>query len=268
MNITERICSNGHGWISPSFLVVHSTADPGADSYTLWRYWSSGQTQYQVHYCVDWKGICYHCVPDTAKAYHCGNGNSVSIGIEICEVRNSQDFIKSWNYAVDAVATILKKKGWGTDRMKSHQYMSRTYGGSDHTDPIPYFLRYGKTWDQFVSAVKAKLNPAPAKKEETKEVFDMAECIFFLEDDHKLPNGKVFPAYSRIFWTQDRGCVFCGAEAGGSAKTDGTIKLLKKIGVPVINSNSKTANWITEAYKLTDPSARATFGDTTLAWNR
>lgn len=154
MEIEERICSEGHGWIDPRYLVIHSTADPGADADTLCRYWESGQTSYQVHYCVDWEGRCYHCVPDDAKAWHCGNGNSVSIGIEVCEPSDDGDLADSWRYAVEAASQILVSHGWDVSQMVSHHWMSDNYGGSDHTDPDEFFERCGHTWDEFVEAVE------------------------------------------------------------------------------------------------------------------
>jgi hypothetical protein len=156
MVIEERICSDGHGSIEPELLVVHSTSDPGADADTLCRYWESGQTDYQVHYCVDWLGQCYHCVPDDRKAWHCGNGNFVSIGIEICEPpegASQDDLDASWRYAVEACSQILVAHGWGPEDMRSHHWMSEHYGGSDHTDPDEYFERLGHTWGEFVDAV-------------------------------------------------------------------------------------------------------------------
>ena len=157
MEIEERICSDGHGWIEPELLVVHSTSDPGADADTLWRYWDSGQTSYQVHYCVDWEGVCIHAVPDDRKAWHCGNGNFVSIGIEICEPpegASQDDLDASWRYAVEACSLILVAHGWGPEDMRSHHWMSEHYGGSDHTDPDEYFERLGHTWGEFVEAVR------------------------------------------------------------------------------------------------------------------
>lgn len=157
VEIDERICSDGHGSIEPELLVVHSTSDPGADADTLCRYWESGQTDYQVHYCVDWLGRCYHCVPDDRKAWHCGNGNFISIGIEICEPpegASQDDLDASWRYAVEACSAILVAHGWGPEDMRSHHRMSEHYGGSDHTDPDEYFERLGHTWGEFVEAVR------------------------------------------------------------------------------------------------------------------
>lgn len=250
MDIQEKICSTGHGALSPIYLVVHSTADPGADAHTLWRYWSSGRTQYQVHYTCDWKGVCYHCMPDSAKAWHCGNGNGVSIGIEVCEVSDPGDFEDSWRYAVDSVATILKKHGWGVDRIKSHDWMSRNYGGSDHTDPIPYFNRYGRSWDEFVSDVREEMS---GKKPDEKKEFKMAECIFYCEDAH-----EGYPYGARVWWNHETGFKFLGNKT-----SVGSTNFLKLCGLPVVGSKSSEP-YLKEAYILTQPEAKKTYKDLTI----
>ena len=42
--------------------------------------------------------------------------------------------------------------------MHPHLWFSQTYGGSDHTDPFPYFTRYGQTWEGFVNLTQQYLN--------------------------------------------------------------------------------------------------------------
>lgn len=159
MEIIERIVSNGHGPAHPSYLVIHDTDDPGADANRLWEWWNSraGRIQgYQVHYVVDWNGTLIHAVPDDRKAWHCGNGNVRSIGLEICVPKDASLYPRVWEYAVEAAKTILDRKGWGTDRMVSHKYAADTWGGSDHQDPIAFFARMGHTWDDFVAAVNGQ----------------------------------------------------------------------------------------------------------------
>lgn len=159
MDIIERIVSNGHGPADPRFLVIHDTDDPGADANRLWAWWDSenGRIQgYQVHYVVDWNGTLIHAVPDDRKAWHCGNGNSRSIGLEICVPKDASLYPQVWQYAVEAAKTILNKHGWSTDRMVSHKYAADTWGGSDHQDPIAFFAKMGHTWGDFVAAVNGQ----------------------------------------------------------------------------------------------------------------
>lgn len=43
----------------------------------------------------------------------------------------------------------------GIDRMISHNDARMRWGGSDHTDPLEYFMQYGKSWNQFKAEVAA-----------------------------------------------------------------------------------------------------------------
>lgn len=160
--IREDIVNNGHGALSPSFLAVHSTANPGATAKNHRDLWSRGW-DYAVHYTSDWREA-YHTVPDNRLCWQVGNGNPTCVGIEICEATNKNDFERGIQIAADVCAQILRKRGWGVDRMHPHQWFSQMYGGSDHTDPYPYFARWGYSWNQFVALVKSKLNNPTANQ--------------------------------------------------------------------------------------------------------
>lgn len=161
--VQRKIVRNGVGDFTgnnPVYLVIHSTANEGATAANHVTYWSGLEdTGVYAHAVVDWTEA-YQCVEFTRKCYHCGNGNAYSIGIEICEPTsgNTTQFNACWSNAVTAVVEIMNTMGWtSTSCLKSHKYMSETFGGSDHTDPVSYFATYGKTFDDFVSAVATEL---------------------------------------------------------------------------------------------------------------
>ena len=56
MRIKENIVSWGHGSLSPSYICIHETANPGATAWNHVCYWSGDDT-YAVHYVMDWDGI-------------------------------------------------------------------------------------------------------------------------------------------------------------------------------------------------------------------
>ena len=152
----EQIISNGHGYITPSYLVIHETADPGATAKQLMAYWRNNPNAYVVHYTMDLDGdVVYHAMADNRKAWHVGNGNSRTVGIELCHATNKSDFNKQWKEAVKWAGDYLNAKGWGIDRLLSHNDCRLKWGGTDHTDPISYFETYGKSWSQFKAAVQA-----------------------------------------------------------------------------------------------------------------
>ena len=159
ISIRQDIVNDGHGPLNPSMLAVHSTANPGATARNHRDLWSRGY-DYAVHYTSDWCEA-YHTVPDNRMCWQVGNGNATCVGIEICEATNKTDFDRGIQIAADVCAQILRKHGWGVDRMHPHQWFSQVYGGSDHTDPFPYFNRFGYSWNAFVRLVQDKMNNKP-----------------------------------------------------------------------------------------------------------
>lgn len=156
MQIKSDMVSNGHGPLSPSYVVIHETANPGATARNHVDYWKRNP-DYAVHYVGDWTGIAWHCVPDDKLCWQVGNGNSHVVGIELCHATNKADFDKVWRLGVEWAAWALKHFGWGTDRLLSHNDCTRIWGGSDHTDPIGYFAEHGKTWEQFKADVASEM---------------------------------------------------------------------------------------------------------------
>lgn len=151
----ERIVANGHGSLNASYLVIHETANPGASDDNHVTYWSNNPA-YAVHYVMDVDGSSvFHAMADNRKAWHVGNGNAYTVGIELCHATNQADFNKQWTEAVKWAGDYLHNKGWGIDRLISHNEAALRWGGSDHTDPVGYFAQYGKSWSQFEAAVAA-----------------------------------------------------------------------------------------------------------------
>ena len=157
--LTQRteIVSSGHGYLSPSYLVVHSTANPGATAENHVAYWRRSQPSVvMAHFVMDWTGggTVIQTQETDRLAWHVGNGNSRTYGIELCEATNAQDFETEWRAAVQWCALQLRSRGWGTDRLICHADASSRWGGT-HTDPTGYFARYGRSWPQFKADVAA-----------------------------------------------------------------------------------------------------------------
>lgn len=172
----EKIVANGHGPLYPKYLAVHSTANPGASAYNHTVLWKR-EPKYAVHVVSDWKEA-YHTVPWDRLCYQVGNGNSTCIGIEICEATNEADFMRGMEIARNAIWEMLIMKGWNVDdHVRSHFWFTKNYGGSDHTDPIPYLKRFGKDWNWFVDFLKkGNINGIEIKE-------DAMQCII-------QPNGE------------------------------------------------------------------------------
>lgn len=151
----ETICNQGHGSITPQYLVIHETANPGASAYNHYQLYSRGYS-YAVHYVMELDGsTVYHCMNDNRKSWSVGNGNSKVVSIELCHATNKADFDKQWNEAVKWAGDYLNSRGWGIDRMISHNDARIRFGGTDHTDPLSYFASYGRSFTQFKAEVAA-----------------------------------------------------------------------------------------------------------------
>lgn len=151
----EDTVSYGHGYNDPGYLVIHETANPGASAYNHTLLWSRDDT-YAVHYVMELDGsVVYHTVPDWALCWHVGNGNYATVGIELAHATNWEDFSAQWDNAVAWAGDYLNSRGWGIDRLLSHNDCTWIWGGTDHTDPTEYFAEYGRSWDQFKQDVSA-----------------------------------------------------------------------------------------------------------------
>lgn len=158
--IREDIVNQGHGTLTPTLFAVHSTANPGATAKNHRDLWSRGY-DYAVHLVVDWTEA-YQCVPFNRLCWHVGNGNTTCIGMEICEGTTRDQFNASIENAADVIAQVLRKLGWDSSRLRSHHWFSQNYGGSNHTDPDPYFSRWGYSWAQFINLVNQKMEATMA----------------------------------------------------------------------------------------------------------
>lgn len=155
-----EIVANGHGANQAKYLVIHETANPGASAYNHVKYWSNNPA-YAVHYVMQVDGsVVYQTMHDDRLAWHVGNGNRYTVGIELCHAISQTQFDSQWNEAVKWAGDYLKSRGWGIDRLLSHDECRRMWGGTDHTDPNAYFEQYGKSWAAFEQAVSEYLGGA------------------------------------------------------------------------------------------------------------
>lgn len=155
----EAIVSSGHGWSSPGYLVVHETANPGASAANHVQYWRNNQPNVTMaHYVMELDGsVVYHTQQDNKIAWHVGNGNYATVGIELAHATNRSDFLKQFDEAAQWCADYLTSRGWGIDRLLTHQECAGIWGGTDHTDPLGYFHKYAKTWGEFEALVSSKM---------------------------------------------------------------------------------------------------------------
>lgn len=86
----------------------------------------SNGNQVSFHDVVDDREVVY-CIPHSRNAWHAGDGgsgtgNRKSIGIEICYSKSGGErFLRAEKNVAVYIAYLLKKHGWGIERVKRHK---------------------------------------------------------------------------------------------------------------------------------------------------
>ena len=134
--------------MNAEFIVVHNTANDASANNEI-EYMKSNNNKVSFHYAVDDIEIVQG-IPENRNAWHAGdgngNGNRKGIAIEICYSKSGGErFDKAEEKAAEFIASKLKEKGWGIDKVKKHQDFANKY--------CPHrTLDYG--WERFLNKVR------------------------------------------------------------------------------------------------------------------
>jgi N-acetylmuramoyl-L-alanine amidase len=162
MNILDRTSKvHNNPTIEPKGLIVHTTANrkKGATALMHDAYYDNNSDRVSVQWTVDSDSAALS-VPENMAAWHAGNReyNLSYIGMEICEnnvVDNKLDQA-TYDNAVDLAADILKRHGWGVDKMIQHRDVpGREWKNCPNKDLI--------NWDKFNKDVNDLLNWSPSE---------------------------------------------------------------------------------------------------------
>lgn len=139
--------------MTPECIVIHNTSnDASAKKEIAYMKGNNNSTSY--HFAVD-DIEARQAIPLDRNAWHAGDGlngkgNRNGIGIEICYSKSGGDrFMKAEDNSAKLAATLLKKFGWGIDRLKKHQDFSGKYCPHRTLD---------MGWDRFVTKVEGYMN--------------------------------------------------------------------------------------------------------------
>ena len=148
----------------PEFIVVHNTAnDASADNEVKYMHKTKAQGGKQVsyHYAVDDKEVV-QAIEEKYNGWHAtdgakGKGNRKGIAIEICYSKSGGDrFAKAEKNAAELIVDILKRYGWGIEKVTKHQDYSGKY--------CPHrTLDLG--WERFLNMVREKFGETIIKEE-------------------------------------------------------------------------------------------------------
>ena len=139
--------------MTPQYITIHNTANHATAQAEI-TYMKNNNNQTSFHVCVDEKYVI-QAIPFNRNAWHAGDGangtgNRKSIGIEIA--RSTGDinlFKKAEQNCAEYVATLLKKNGWGIDRVKRH----KDWSGKNCPHKT---MELG--WQRFLNMIQAELN--------------------------------------------------------------------------------------------------------------
>ena len=168
MNITKMISKKNCyiGQNKPAYIVIHETDNwsKGADAKAHATAMKNGNLAGTVHYYVDSKSV-YQTLDHSDGAWAVGDGkgkygitNRNSINIEIC-VNPETDYYKAVDKAEQLAAQLLKRYGWGTDRLKRHYDASRKN--------CPRRIQAEGRWPEFVKKTAAYMKGATTVKNTT-----------------------------------------------------------------------------------------------------
>ena len=139
--------------MNAEFIVVHNTYnDTSAINEVL--YMIRNNKAISFHYAVDNKKIVQG-IPENRNAFHAGDGgrgkgNRKGLSIEICYSKSGgQKFIDAEKLAAKFIASKLKEKKWGIDKVKKHQDFANKYCPHRTLD---------MGWQRFLNMIQAELD--------------------------------------------------------------------------------------------------------------
>lgn len=143
----------------PQYVVIHNTAN-NATAQNEIAYMKRNRKEVSFHYAVDHKEIVQG-IPESRNAWHAGDGgqgkgNRCGIAIEICHSKSGgTKFEKAEKNAAELAADILRRYGWGVERLMRHRDFSGKYCPHRTMD---------LGWQRFVDMVQAALDGKPIEK--------------------------------------------------------------------------------------------------------
>lgn len=198
--------------MTPTRIVVHNSAnDASADEEIKFMHKTKAQGGVQVsyQYAVDDIEVVQG-LPENRNGWHAGDGdgkgNREGIGIEICysyckkkvngnwvadeEKWNKyykNKFIKAEQNAVELIVDILKRYGWGIDKVTKHQDYMNKYCPHRTLD---------MGWDRFLKMIQDELDKD--EKEEVKPTENKVNIYYQVEtkEDGVLPMVKNLEDYA------------------------------------------------------------------------
>ena len=218
--------------MNPQYITIHNTANDASAKNEIDYMKRNNYNSY--HFAVD-DVEARQGLPLDRNNFSCGDGangtgNRKSIAIEICYSKSGgARYVQAEENCVQLVATLLKKYGFGVDRVKKHQSWSGKF--------CPHRILAENRWESFKARIQQALNggepsptpdPTPAgafKKGDRVRINTAGHFPYYIADDVK----KIYGMY------QVREDLNAGGENRFSWKDNG----IPEKFVDIVNANGK-----------------------------
>ena len=172
MILTKVKCPDSQRWLkcpysmNPTRIVVHNTYNDASAMAEI-SYMLGNSNEVSFHYAVDDYRVVQG-IEENRNGWHAGDGNGKGnregIAIEICYSKSGGErFIKAEQNAVELIVDILKRYGWGIDKVTKHQDYMNKYCPHRTLD---------MGWDRFIKMIEKRLNESKIpQKDNTINVF-------------------------------------------------------------------------------------------------
>ena len=212
------------------FIVVHNTANDGSANNEI-EYMRNNDNKVSFHYAVDDIEIVQG-IPENRNAWHAGDGgngegNRKGIAIEICYSKSGgEKFNKAEENAAEFIASKLKEKGWGIDKVKKHQDFANKY--------CPHrTLDLG--WERFLNKIRSYLGEEQVNIDaSSKELNTIADEVIA----GKWGNGE-----DRKNRLEQAGYNYSEVQALVNQKLNGTSTVSNKKSIDIIADEVIAGKW-------------------------
>ena len=157
--------------MKPEYITIHNTYND-ASAMSEISYMLGNNMKTSFHAAVDNYRIVTG-LPFNRNGFHAGDGrgkgNMKSIGIEICYSKSGgKRFEEAEELAAEYTAYLLKKYGWGIERVKKHQDWSGKY--CPHRTLDLGWKRFLKKIEKYLGIQKEEPKPSKVEKGEDEKV--------------------------------------------------------------------------------------------------
>lgn len=167
--------------MTAEFIVVHNTANDATAQNEV-AYMIGNKNQVSFHYAVDDQEVVQG-VPINRNTWACGDGangtgNRKGIQVEICYSKSGGGrFDQAEKNAAHFIATLLRERQWGIEKVKKHQDFRNKYCPHRTLD---------KGWNGFIEMIKSYLNDMPV----TLSGFKVGEQVRVKESATQYATGQ------------------------------------------------------------------------------